>query len=287
MQALDAIGVDVPFTERSSTCLRRATSSRPAAPNALTDVLGIVADAAGRGARAARQGAAGATSVGRCRRAHAETLLGGHSRRPVRRRRDCSLICANTSPELMPSVVTVHVEGQRRHAHRRRRDADAGDSGARPRPGARRRGDATVASRCSRVAGHPIAGAVRFLVEPRGDAVRFEIQVFDRAAIGGRSGDDAHGRRLAAARGVDRARGERGAARPAERRPTYSRTRRSSTTPRSKRRGRVGEGAQRSAVAKLDVERPRLTVFAAAEPVSVAGEPACRSGRRARARTES
>jgi NADH dehydrogenase len=32
------------------------------------------------------------------------------------------------------------------------------------------------------VAGHPIAGAVRFLVEDRGDALRFEIQVFDRAA---------------------------------------------------------------------------------------------------------
>jgi nucleoside-diphosphate-sugar epimerase len=32
------------------------------------------------------------------------------------------------------------------------------------------------------VAGHPIAGAVRFLVEERGDAVRFEVQVYDRAA---------------------------------------------------------------------------------------------------------
>jgi NADH dehydrogenase len=32
------------------------------------------------------------------------------------------------------------------------------------------------------VAGHPIAGAVRFLFESRSDAVRFEIQVFDRAA---------------------------------------------------------------------------------------------------------
>jgi NADH dehydrogenase len=32
------------------------------------------------------------------------------------------------------------------------------------------------------VAGHPIAGAVRFLVEPRDGATRFEIQVYDRAA---------------------------------------------------------------------------------------------------------
>ncbi|HVX42142.1 MAG TPA: NAD-dependent epimerase/dehydratase family protein [Gemmatimonadaceae bacterium] len=32
------------------------------------------------------------------------------------------------------------------------------------------------------VVGHPIAGAVRFLVEPRGDALRFEIQVYDRPA---------------------------------------------------------------------------------------------------------
>jgi NADH dehydrogenase len=32
------------------------------------------------------------------------------------------------------------------------------------------------------VAGHPIAGAVRFLVQPQPDALRFEIQVYDRAA---------------------------------------------------------------------------------------------------------
>jgi NADH dehydrogenase len=32
------------------------------------------------------------------------------------------------------------------------------------------------------VSGHPIAGAVRFMVEPHDDAVRFEIQVYDRAA---------------------------------------------------------------------------------------------------------
>jgi hypothetical protein len=32
------------------------------------------------------------------------------------------------------------------------------------------------------VAGHPIAGAVRFLTEPAANAVRFEIQVYDRPA---------------------------------------------------------------------------------------------------------
>lgn len=32
------------------------------------------------------------------------------------------------------------------------------------------------------LAGHPLAGAVRMLTEPRGDRVRFEIQVYDRAA---------------------------------------------------------------------------------------------------------
>lgn len=32
------------------------------------------------------------------------------------------------------------------------------------------------------LAGHPIAGAVRFLVDVRADAVRFEVQVYDRAA---------------------------------------------------------------------------------------------------------
>jgi uncharacterized protein YbjT (DUF2867 family) len=32
------------------------------------------------------------------------------------------------------------------------------------------------------VEGHPLAGAVRFLCEPRGDAVRFQVEVYDRAA---------------------------------------------------------------------------------------------------------
>lgn len=30
--------------------------------------------------------------------------------------------------------------------------------------------------------GHPLAGAVRFLCEQRGDAVRFQVEVFDRAS---------------------------------------------------------------------------------------------------------
>jgi NADH dehydrogenase len=30
--------------------------------------------------------------------------------------------------------------------------------------------------------GHPLAGAVRFLCEPRGEAVRFQVEVFDRPA---------------------------------------------------------------------------------------------------------
>jgi NADH dehydrogenase len=32
------------------------------------------------------------------------------------------------------------------------------------------------------LSGHPLAGAVRFLCEPRGDKVRFEVQVYDRPA---------------------------------------------------------------------------------------------------------
>ena len=30
--------------------------------------------------------------------------------------------------------------------------------------------------------GHPLAGAVRFLCEPRGNAVRFQVEVYDRPA---------------------------------------------------------------------------------------------------------
>jgi uncharacterized protein YbjT (DUF2867 family) len=32
------------------------------------------------------------------------------------------------------------------------------------------------------LAGHPLAGAIRFLAEPRGESVRFEVQVYDRPA---------------------------------------------------------------------------------------------------------
>jgi NADH dehydrogenase len=32
------------------------------------------------------------------------------------------------------------------------------------------------------VAGHPLAGAIRFLAEQRGDLIRFEVQLFDRPA---------------------------------------------------------------------------------------------------------
>jgi NADH dehydrogenase len=32
------------------------------------------------------------------------------------------------------------------------------------------------------VAGHPLAGAIRFLAEQRGDLIRFEVQLYDRPA---------------------------------------------------------------------------------------------------------
>jgi NADH dehydrogenase len=32
------------------------------------------------------------------------------------------------------------------------------------------------------LAGHPLAGAIRFLIEQRGDLIRFEVQVYDRPA---------------------------------------------------------------------------------------------------------
>ena len=35
---------------------------------------------------------------------------------------------------------------------------------------------------CATVQGHPLAGAIRFLVEERGEALRFEVQTYDRAA---------------------------------------------------------------------------------------------------------
>ena len=177
-----------------------------------------------------------------------------------------------------------------RRTHRARRveegdDADARDSGARPLSGARsarsrpaitlltrrgtsdrRRGAACSSSRT----------AARCASRSRSSIARRSM--VDQA-------HDAHGRRVAAARVVGRARGERreGRGRTAER--GRQRRRRSSTTRDAKRVDEWATALSRSAVAKLDVGRPRADSVRRSRACSGCARTICRSGRRARART--
>lgn len=180
LRALGAIGVDLPFTENQLDMLTDGNSIPSGSSNALTDVFGI-----------------------------APTKLDDGLRRLV-----------DEQPAQLPSqgigTLTrkrywVDVRGGRYDAeqlfeHLRQHLAELLPPVVRMKPGADGapvlaegetltlelpfRGDVQVrvAEMTDRrltmltLAGHPIAGAVRLLTAPEGDAVRFEIQVFDRPA---------------------------------------------------------------------------------------------------------
>lgn len=180
LRALDALGVDPPFSEEQLKMLQDGSVIAPGTPNALTDVLGLVPTSLeemvrrlaeeqpeqlpseGVGALTrkrfwidVRGGSYGADALFEYVRRHLAELL-----RPM-------------------VVVKGGVDGPR--------PVEEGDTLTLELPV---RGDmqVRVAEVMDRrltlltVAGHPIAGAVRFLVEPRDGAIRFEVQTYDRPA---------------------------------------------------------------------------------------------------------
>jgi NADH dehydrogenase len=180
LRALDALGVDVPFTEAQLDMLVERNVIPPGRSNALSDVFGIVPTRLDDGLRRlaneqpAQLPSDGVGSLTRKRfwidmrgaRFDADALF-DYVREHL--------------AELLPATVEL-----KRDAHGSTRiDTGTTLTLAVPVRGHVQVRVAEVGERritLLTVAGHPIAGAVRFLVEPRGDAVRFEIQVYDRPA---------------------------------------------------------------------------------------------------------
>jgi len=180
MRALDAVGVDVAFNDEQLAMLSDGNVIPPEQPNALTDVFGITPTSLQDGLR---------------RLADEQlTQLPSDGVGPLTRKRfwidirgsrydsDALFEFVRTHlGELLPSMIALSaepgasteiVEGETLtldipvRGHVQVRVGEVMDRRV------------TLLT----VAGHPIAGAVRFLVEPRDDALRFEIQVYERSA---------------------------------------------------------------------------------------------------------
>lgn len=178
IRALETIGVDAPFNESQLAMLTEGNVIPPGATNALTDVFGVAPTKLADGLRRLveeqpeqlpDEGVGSLT-----RRRYWVELRGA--------RMDADQLfdhIRNQLPSLMPAVVRVLAPDRAR--------IDEGETLTLELP-LRGQMQVRVAEVMDRritlltVAGHPIAGAVRFLVEPRGDALRFEVQVYERPA---------------------------------------------------------------------------------------------------------
>jgi len=180
LRALGALGVDVPFTEAQLAMLVERNVIPAGRSNALTDVFRLAPTSLDDGLRRlaneqpAQLPSDGVGSLTRKRfwvdirggRFDAEALLDyvrGHL------------------AELLPSTVELKPDAN----GSTRIDEGATLTLEVPVRGHVQVRVVEVAERrvtLLTVAGHPIAGAVRFTIESRGDAVRFEIQVYDRPA---------------------------------------------------------------------------------------------------------
>jgi NADH dehydrogenase len=180
VRALDALGVDVPFTPAQFDMLREGNVVAPDEVNALATVFGVQPTSLEDGLRRlldVQPAQLPSEGVGvLTRKQYWIDIRGG--------RFDADGLFAHVRAhlaELMPPSVRMKAEPHAStcidvgetltievpvRGHIQVRVAEAGD---------RRITLLTLA-------GHPIAGAVRFFVEPHGDAVRFMVQVYDRPA---------------------------------------------------------------------------------------------------------
>jgi len=180
LRALDAIGVTPPVSASTITMIVEGNQISPTRTNALTDVFGIDPISLDVGLRRLldeQPEQLPDSGVGALTRKRFWTDIRGG-------RFDADELFDYVRThfgELVPGVIGVNAEGResatleegvtltldlplRGHIQVRVAELDA-----------RRMTFLTVA-------GHPLAGVVRFMAEARGDAVRFEIQVYDRAA---------------------------------------------------------------------------------------------------------
>jgi NADH dehydrogenase len=180
IRALEAIGIDPPFTEAQMEMLTEGNFIRTGEINALTDVLGLTPTRLDDGLRAlvAEQPAQHPSDgVGELTRKRFWVDLPSS---PLDADALFAYLRAHLS-ELMPSFLPM------------RHDAGPGvalSEGTILTLDLPVRGQVQVRAAEVRdrrmtlltLAGHPIAGAVRFLVDPEPGGTRFEIQVYDRAA---------------------------------------------------------------------------------------------------------
>ena len=180
LRALDAIGVDVPFKEAQFDMLREGNVVPPGKPDALTEIFGVKPTPLEEGLRRLLKEmpeqlpSEGVGALARKR--FWVDIRGG--------RFDADGLFAYVRAhlaELMPSTIKMHVEPNSSA------EIVEGETLTMEIP-VRGNIQVRVAEVRDRkitlltVAGHPIAGTVRFLIETRGDAVRFEVQVYDRPA---------------------------------------------------------------------------------------------------------
>jgi hypothetical protein len=186
IRALDAIGIDVPFSEAQLAMLTEGNVIPPGNVNGLADLFGVAPTRLDDGlARLVNEQPDQLPSEG----------VGALSRKrfwvDIRGSRfDADGLfeyVRDHLAELMPSMVQMKAEP---HAPTRIEEGATLTLEVPVRGHIQVRVAEVVDRRMTllTVAGHPLAGAVRFLVEPRGksqetgEVVRFEIQVYDRAA---------------------------------------------------------------------------------------------------------
>ncbi len=181
LRALDAIGVNVPFNESQLRMLTEGNYIKPGRPNALTDVFKTTPTSLDEGLRRLldtqpeqlpSEGVGALTQKRfwvdlRTTRFDADSLF-AYVREHLPELISSPMIRVQAEPNSSTQIEqgeTLTLEIPFR-GHVQVRVAEVAN---------RRITFLTVA-------GHPIAGAVRFFVEPFGEMVRFEIQVYDRAA---------------------------------------------------------------------------------------------------------
>lgn len=175
-----AVGLDAPLGDSELRMLSEGNEIAQGRENALTAVLGVTPTTLDEGLRAladATDELLPDAGVGPLRRKRVWVEIAGSSRGPEQ----LMSYLREHFGELMASFIDTHPEpgavdqiGE-----------DATLTLSLPLRGHMQVRVAEVEPRVVTLVtleGHPLAGAVRFLSETRGDALRFEIQVFDRAA---------------------------------------------------------------------------------------------------------
>jgi NADH dehydrogenase len=180
MKALGLVGIEVPFNEEQITMLREGNRIEPGRENALATTLGIVPTPLDEG-------------LERLADAQAEQLPEEGVGAMKRKRFWADVANGRMTPDELFEHLRHHFDdvtpnflrvGAEPDTPRR---IDEGETLTLALP-LRGHVQVRVAEAADRkitmltLEGHPLAGAVRFLVEQRGDCVRFEVQVYDRAA---------------------------------------------------------------------------------------------------------